>query len=333
MSVTIRDIAKIAGVSVSTVSKALNNNTAVKPSTMARIKQISEQLGYQPNIAAQSLVSKKSRTIGAVWPNVDRAILSTLASKINDLLNERGYSMILSINPTESAVQLFNRIQVDAVLIFDRSDPTSYDGNITSNVPIICYGEPASKGFPSVYVNRRKAVYKAVEHLAKLGHKRISYIGDISNRRISQQEKYLGFMDAVIEFGLTTDPNMTCNSNGLDQHQGYETAKKLLASSYKPTAIISGSYDLSIGIMQALQEKNIEMPYDISLISYDNLPQMGKLPTPLTSVGGQIDEVAECIVTSLLQMTDGEEPPALIQSIEPVLIERKSCAAPITELA
>lgn len=332
MKVTIRDIARIAGVSVSTVSKALNNNSAVKPSTRERIKQISEQLGYQPNIAAQSLVSRKSRTIGAVWPNVDRAILSTLASKINDLLNERGYSMILSINPTETAVQLFNRIQVDAVLIFDRSDPTTYDGNITSQVPVLCYGEPASKGFPSVYVDRRKAIFKSVEYLANLGHQRISYIGDISNRRISQQEKYLGFMDGIIEFGLSTHPNMTLNSNGLDSHEGYVTARRLLESSYKPTAIISGSYDLSVGIMQAIQVEHLRIPEDISLISYDNLPQMSKLPTPLTSVGGQIDDVASQIVHSLLQMIEGQENPSLIQSIEPVLIERESCLPPSTEL-
>lgn len=333
MKVTIRDIARIAGVSVSTVSKALNNHADVKPATMKKIKQISEQLGYQPNIAAQSLVSRKSRTIGGVWPNVDRAILSTLASKVNDLLNERGYSMILSINPTETAVQLFNRIQVDAVLIFDRSDPTTYTGNITSQVPILCYGEPASKGFPSVYVDRRKAIFDSVKYLATLGHQRISYIGDISNRRISQQEKYLGFMDGIIEFGLTTDPDMALNSNGLNSYEGYETARKLLKSTYKPTAIISGSYDLSLGIIQALQANNMHIPEDISLVSYDNLPQMDKLPTPLTSVGGQIDEVANQIVHSLLQMIEGKELPSLNQLIEPVLIKRGTCAPPASQLA
>ncbi|TDF95388.1 LacI family DNA-binding transcriptional regulator [Paenibacillus piri] len=331
MSVTIKDIARIAGVSVATVSKALNNSPLVKPSTKLKISQIAEQMGYQPNIAAKSLVSKKSRTIGAVWPNVDRATLSTLATKINQELNQCGYSMLLSINPAESAIQLFNQIQVDAILVFDRSDPTSYAGPYTSKVPVLCYGEPASKGFPSVYVDRRKAIFNAVQYLWGLGHKRITYIGDVSNRRISQQEKYLGFTDGIIEFGLPTHPKMTVNSNGLDSHEGYITAKQLLASSYKPTAIISGSYDLSVGILRALQEENIRIPQDISLVSYDNIPQMDKLPVPLTAVGGPIDIIAKKVVESILLMIETQEQLPLIQTVEPEIIERDSCRPPVSE--
>lgn len=329
MSVTIRDIAKLAGVSVSTVSKALNNSSAVKPSTMLKIKQLSEQLGYQPNIAAQSLVSKRSRTIGAVWPNIDRAILSTLATKINERLTDNGYSMILTIDPVEAAVQLFNQIQVDAILIFDRSEPNSHLGSIKSKAPILCYGEPAIGGFHSVYVDRRKALFNAVQYLAELGHKRITYIGDISNKRISQQEKYLGFMDGIIKFGLPTHPEMTVNSNGLDSYEGYEAAKKLLESSYQPTAIISGSYDLSVGIFNALQMRDLKVPQDISLISYDNIPQMSMLPTPLTSVGGILDAIAAKIVDTILAMTRNEEDIPQSQIVDPVLIERESCQPPV----
>jgi LacI family transcriptional regulator len=331
MDVTIKDIARIAGVSFATVSKALNNSSLVKPSTKLKIHQIAEQMGYQPNIAAKSLVSKRSRTIGAVWPNVDRATLSTLATKINEELNKSSYSMILSINPAESAIQLFNQIQVDAILVFDRSDPTSYAGPITSKVPVLCYGEPASKGFPSIYVDRRKAIFKAVQYLSSLGHRRITYIGDASNRRISQQEKYLGFTDGIIEFGLLTHPNMTVNSNGLDSYEGYKAAKQLLASSYKPTAIISGTYDLSIGILRALQEENIRIPQDVSFVSYDNIPQMKNLPVPLTAVGGPIDSIAKKVVESILFMIEKNEQLPLIQTVEPELVERDSCQPNVSE--
>ncbi|TBL80881.1 LacI family transcriptional regulator [Paenibacillus thalictri] len=325
MDITIKDIARIAGVSTATVSKALNNSALVKPSTKHKINEIAEQMGYQPNIAAKSLVSKKSRTIGAVWPNVDRATLTTLATKINDEFNKNGYSMILSINPAESAIQLFNQIQVDAILVFDRSDPNSYAGPIASKVPVLCYGEPASKGFPSVYVDRRKAMFKAVEYLWSLGHRKITYIGDVSNKRISQQEKHIGFTDGVIEFGLTTHPSMIVNSNGLESNEGYKAALKLLASSYKPTAIISGTYDLTVGILRALQQENKRVPQDISLISYDNIPQMESLPTAITAVGGPIDGIAKKVVESVLCMIDKQEQLPLLQTVEPELVKRDSC--------
>jgi len=323
--ITIKDIARIAGVSVSTVSKALNDSTAVKPSTKLKIKQLSEQMGYRPNIAAKSLVSQRSRTIGAVWPNVNRAILSTLATKINEELNARGYSMLLSINPIESAVQLFNQIQVDAVLVFDRNDTAGLVSHLPSKAPILCYGEPSSRGFPSIYVDRRKAIYEAVQYLSNLGHKRIAYIGDLSNRRFSQQEKYLGFMDGIIGFGLPTHPNMAVNSNGLDSHEGYEAAMQLWESPYKPTAIIGGTYDLSLGITRALQWQNIKLPQDISLVSYDNIGQMSSLPVPMTSVGAPIDAIAAKVVESILVLIEKQEQLPAIQTIEPALVERNSC--------
>lgn len=328
MRVTIKDIARIAGVSTATVSKALNNSPTVKKATKQKIIQLAEKMGYQPNMAAKSLVSKRSLTIGAVWPNVDRATLSTLAIRINEALNQEGYSMILSINSKESAIQLFNMLQVDAILVFDRSDPTSYSNPITSQVPVLCYGEPANKGVPSIYVDRRKAIFRAVQYLSDLGHQRISYIGDLSNRRISQQEKYLGFMDGIIGLGLTTHPNMTFNADGLESPQGYATAKRLLESSYKPTAIVVGSYDLTEGVLRALQEANLRIPDDISVVSYDNIPQMESLTVPMTAVGGPIDVIAKQVVSSLLSLIEKDEQLPHLQMIEPEVVVRASCGPP-----
>jgi LacI family transcriptional regulator len=107
MSVTIKDIARESGVSYSTVSKALNNSPLVKPETKKKVLETANMLGYTPNFAAKNLVSKKSRTIGLVWPAIDRIALTALVSKINELVTAENYFMILSVDEADKAIGMF----------------------------------------------------------------------------------------------------------------------------------------------------------------------------------------------------------------------------------
>lgn len=328
MSITIKDIARIAGVSYATVSKALSGSPVVKPTTKNKILRIAEELNYQPNIAAKSLISKKSNTIGLLWPSVERIAVSTLATKINEGLEANDYNMILSISPVESAIKLFNRIQVDGILAFDEGGPNNRLDAIPSTIPILRFGDAVQNhGSPFVDVDRRQAIFNAVQFLAKLGHRRITYIGDLHGKK-NQQEKYLGFIDGIIKLGLPTDPDMTIDTKGLHLQNAYVATKHLLKSSYRPTAIISGGYDLSIGIMLALKEANIRIPVDMSLVSYDNIPQMTNLEIPLTAVGAPIEKIAEKIVDVLLKLIHNNEPLPMKNFVDLELIERDSCCPP-----
>ncbi|UOF90308.1 LacI family transcriptional regulator [Fodinisporobacter ferrooxydans] len=327
MNVTIKDIARMAGVSYSTVSKALNDSPLVKEKTKSKILNIATQLGYQPNFAAQSLVSKKSNTIGVLWPTVERLALSTLATQINSKLEQHSYSMILSINPIDSAIKLFNRFQVDAILLFDEEQPEQNTEVTSSVVPILCYGELGASKFPTITVDRRQAILKAVQYLTNLGHRRISYIGDLS-RKINQQEKYIGFMEGIMKYGLLSHPQMATDSLGLSWQAGYQAAKSLLESEYHPTAVISGSYDLTVGIIRAIHEAKLQIPNDISLISYDNIPQMENLEIPVTAVGAPIEKISDSIVESLLTIIEHQNLDAKKSFVESELFERSSCCPP-----
>jgi LacI family transcriptional regulator len=327
MNVTIKDIARMAGVSYSTVSKALNDSPLVKSSTKQKILQIAEQLGYQPNLAAKSLVSKKSNTIGVLWPTVERVALSTLVTKIHELLEKNSYSMLMSINPVDSAIKLFNRIQVDGILVFDESESPDVRVPISLTVPILCYGPSGFREIPFIDADRRQAIYHAVEYLWKMGHRRIAYIGDLS-KKVNQQEKYLGFTDGMIKFGLSPHPNIVVNSHGLGWKEGYEAAKFLLQTSYHPSAIISGSYDLTVGILRAVEEANLRIPSDLSIISYDNIPQMANFEIPLTAVGAPVDHMAARIVDSLLHLIENKDSLPCENYVQAELVERESCCPP-----
>jgi LacI family transcriptional regulator len=326
VGVTIKDIANVTGVSFSTVSKALNNSPLVKPETKSKILKIAEEMGYEPNFAARRLVSKETRTIGLVWPTIERVALSTLVTRINSEIEKNNYSMILSINPKDSAIEKFKRFQVDGIIIFEENDsqePVHY----SPSIPIISYGVGSEEtSIPFIDVNYKKAMYLAVRYLYDLGHRDISYIGDFSISDRRQTEKYSGFLEAMKQLNLPIRNHTLSNTGGLEWINGYQAANRLLQNSLIPTAIIGGSYDICGGIIRAIKEASLIIPKDISVIGYDNIPQMGNLETPLTSIGVPVDILAKKVTDALFQQLHEQNSIPLVQKIEPELKERISCA-------
>ncbi|KYG27014.1 LacI family DNA-binding transcriptional regulator [Alkalihalobacillus trypoxylicola] len=302
MSVTIKDVAEKAGVSYSTVSKALRNSPLVKMDTKEKIISVAHELGYQPNAAARRLVSKKSFTIGVVWPSVQRVALSKLITEINKELEKRNYTMLISIHEIESAISTFQQFQVDAILVFN------YDHNLlkekiqSSTIPILNYGIDKDLPQRTIDVSRKKAIQIAVQHLVKLGHKQIAYIGSSQKDDPLQVEKMIGFKEEMQFFELPIHTRLIPSTFGLESKDGYLATKALLQEEEIPTAIISGSYDLTRGIMEALQESNLTIPKDISLISYDQIPEMEKIDPPITTVGVPQSEISLKVVDALISL-------------------------------
>ncbi|MBS4195137.1 LacI family DNA-binding transcriptional regulator [Lederbergia citri] len=326
MSVTIKDIAKIAGVSYSTVSKALNDSPLVKPTTKNRILKVAKEMGYEPNFAAQRLVSKQTKIIGLIWPTIERVVLSTLVTNISNEIRKTPYSMILSVEPIPASLEAFKRFQVDGVILFDENidiliEPTTR--------PLLVYGvaDKVNKYFPIVDPNHEQAMLEAVNYLySDLGHTKIAYIGDFSNSDRMQMEKLKGFKKAMKHFGLSIAPHFLIDTKGLDWYDGYNAVSKLLENSNHPTAIVGGSYDISGGIIRGIKEKKLQIPNDISIISYDNIPQMANMEIPLTSIGVPVDKLAAEIVRSIIELIENKNLHPSIRKMTPELNIRKSCA-------
>jgi len=328
MNTTIKDIARIAGVSYSTVSKALNDNPLVAPRTKAKVVEVARQMGYQPNMVAKSLVSKKSNIIGVVWPRAERFTWSSLVTQINNTLAARSYNMLLSINPVDSAIAVFSQFRVDAILLFREYIMDNLQVNPPASAPILHYGSPIVSGYPTINVNRKKAMFEAVRYLHQLGHTRISYIGDLSQMDLTQQEKQAGFQAAALQFQLAAHPDMMLNTQDNSPDSGYQIGKQMIASAFQPTAIVIGSYGLSVGVMRALEEAHIRVPADLSVISYDNIPQMVNFSVPLTVVGANVECVADMIVSTLIHLVENPAIVAHYTEIDVELVERSSCGPP-----
>ncbi|MCM3609937.1 LacI family transcriptional regulator [Planococcus sp. MERTA32b] len=326
MTVTIKDIAKVAGVSYSTVSKALNDSPLVKGETKKKVAAIANEMGYAPNFAAQHLVSKKSKIIGLIWPTIERAVLATLVTKISNELNKTPYSMILSVDPLERSLETFKKYKVDGAILFEE-DVNVKISNFSP--PILVYGVSRnnSSDYPVIDPDHQQAILKAVTYLYKLGHRKIAYIGQIPQNDPRQIAKYEGFKKALKKFGIEElNKTSIINTEGLDWYDGYSAINKLLALDEPVTAIIGGSYDISAGIVRGLKDKQINIPEDISVISYDNIPQMENQEVPLTSVGVPVEQLAIKIVHTLIDLMENEQPLPQVTMMTPVLTERISCA-------
>ncbi len=262
MTITINDIALIAGVSYSTVSKALNDSSLVKPETKDKIIKLAKEMGYEPNYAAQRLVSKESKVIGLIWPTLERVAPSILVTKINEEISKSSYSMILSVNSLQTSLEMFKRFQVDGVIIFNEY---LHDMPETFPLPCLTYGVSSDKPFPVIDVNYQGAMNDAVAYLHGLGHRKIAFIGN-----------------------LTTD--------------------------------------ISAGLIRALRQENYTIPNDISVLSYDNIPQMANMEIPLTSVGVPVEEIAEAMVQTLTRYIKDPKSVPAVQTLTPVITERNSCA-------
>lgn len=325
MGITIKDIAKIAGVSYSTVSKALNDSPLVKSDTKKKIVKIANELGYEPNFAAQRLVSKQTKIIGLIWPTIERVVLSTLVTKINNEINQTPYSMILSVEPIDNALDTFRRFQVDGIILFEENSEPSQN---QTNIPLISYGVAKNRTveYPIIDANHEQAMYKAVNYLYELGHRDFAYIGDLSSKDPMQNEKYEGFMMAMQKHKLSIKEINKIDTAGLDWFNGYAATKKRLDHSAPPTAIVGGSYDISNGIIRGIKETGLSIPRDVSIISYDNIPQMANTEIPLTSIGVPIEKLAAEIVQSIIQSIEDENITSIVKKMSPILVERESCA-------
>lgn len=323
MTITIKDLALVAGVSYSTVSKALNDSSLVKPETKDRIIKIAKEMGYEPNYAAQRLVSKESKVIGLIWPTLERVAPSVLVTKINEEISKSSYSMILSVNPLQTSLEMFKRFQVDGVIIFNEY---LNDMPATSPLPCLTYGVKKDTPFPVIDVNYQGAMNDAVTYLYELGHRDIAFIGDLTTDDERQIEKAAGFKKAMKKFGIYQEDHIL-DTKGLGWYDGYMATVRLINSPYRPTAIISASYDISAGLIRALRQENYTIPNDISVLSYDNIPQMANMEIPLTSVGAPVEEIAQAMVQTLTRYIKDPDSVPAVQTLTPVITERSSCAA------
>ena len=291
MAVTLKDVAEACGVSYSTVSKALKNSQLVKPKTKEMIQQKAVEMNYIPNHSARALVSKKSGTIGLIWPSVDRVAVTHLITEINLAIKSLGYVMFVSIDDVAAASKKFVEFGCDGIVIFDEGDDSNLPPEIYNNVPVVAYGVDRNIPYPIVNVNHAEAMILAIKGLLAKGIDTIDYIGDINTtdaRQIAKKEAIINYCE---------NNNVTyriIDSNGLNAIDAEAAVKQFLNNGAHSPGVICGSYDITVGTINAMDSDHQPIIY-----SYDNIPQIKKLDYPVHAIGVPTAEIAQQIVTTL----------------------------------
>jgi LacI family transcriptional regulator len=300
--ITIKEIAKLTGVSFSTVSKALNDSPLVKEETKRKILEIAEQFGYRRNLLAKQLAGGKSNLIGLIWQDVDNPMYGQLAMRMFESFCTRGYEMVMTMTPPEQAAELFQQLRVDGLIFWGDVEE---DGHLVTkrltqiDKPVLIVGNNAQLAFPSIQIDRREGIYEAVRYLLSKGHHRIGLIGG------TQQVKLRSYKEAIAEFGLQYKPGDVIHSE-LTWESGYDAVKHAKFDRDSPTAYIGGNNLITRGALRAFIERGFTVPKDVSLIGYDELPEMAYAEVPLTSVGPSLEEIAQHAVKRMVSLLQSE---------------------------
>ncbi|MEC0227803.1 LacI family DNA-binding transcriptional regulator [Paenibacillus alba] len=332
MAPKIKDVAKIAGVSVTTVSRVLNGEKYVKDDLKARVKQAIAELGYTPSHIARSLVRKKTNLIGVIVPDLTSSFYSTILSSIEETASLSGYNLLVcniieDIEKEYKYLNVFNEMRVDGIIIMhEKLNEEIRDFLNKLDIPIIFSSvKPRDQKFVSVIIDDYAAAYDATTYLIQLGHTRIGFIGGDMRDVTSGQNRYIGYRDALTQANINI-VEAYIKFGDYKIQSGYQLAKELLASEPCPTAIFAVSDDMAVGAMNGIHDLGFNVPDDISVIGFDG-SQLTELVRPqLSSMEQPIQDMGKVTVESLLDMIAGDAQAAAGDLIlKHKLVERKSC--------
>ena len=328
-----RDVARLAGVSTATVSRALNLPGTVDPATLSRVHAAIEKLRYVPHGAARALRSQRSDMIGAVVPSFDYALYARTTSALQREADARGYALVLAAHYYDLATEVRVTRQmvqhgVDAFMFVGLDhDKALYSLLERYGRPyVLTWGVDASGLHPSIGFDNRAATYAMTRHLLDLGHRRFALISAPTSGNDRSRERGAGVRAALAAAGLALDDDAV-RFGPIALESGSTAMRELLARTPRPTAVIATNDVFAVGAMLACREAGVRVPDDVSITGVDNT-DLGATQTPgLTSIRTPIVEIGRAAARQLFARLEGE--PAELQQLLPFeLVKRGSTAPP-----
>ncbi|MCD1259606.1 substrate-binding domain-containing protein [Paenibacillus athensensis] len=313
MKTTIKDVAKLANVSISTISRVMNSPEIVAPEKRQRVLEAIEQLRYHPNALARGLIFKKTKTIGVLVPDVSNAYYAEAIRGMEDAAREMGHNIILS-NTDKNKKRLGDSLQVMAEkrvdgLIF-MSEPVSsedYELLRATGLPLVLAATHSLEyDIPSIKVNDEQAAYDGAVYLIGQGHRRIAMISGRPADTVAGLPRLQGFLRALRDAGLELDVERCVAYGDYRFEHGYEAMKRLHRSYPELTAVFAMSDEMGLGALSYLHEVGVKIPAEVSVLGFDNTRMASMAIPPLTTVGQPIARIGYGAVQKLLKVLDGE---------------------------
>jgi LacI family transcriptional regulator len=330
MAATIKDVAKRAGVSVATVSRALNNATNVTPETRERVQAAATALRFTPSSAARSLITRRTDTIGALLPDLFGEYFSELIRGIDLKARARGLHLLVSSShgdAKEAAAALrAMHGRVDGLLIMSpHVDSESLADNLPQGLPVVLINTRLpGEGLSSFAVDNHGGAFAMTRHLVSRGHRRIAFIAGPENN-YEAQERLRGYRAALAE--LLPGAKELVLPGDFTEESGWRAGSEIATLAERPQAVFCGNDMMAIGCLAALAEAGLRVPQDVALAGFDDIPIARYVTPPLTTVRVRIAEIGGLALDRLATAIENPgRSTAQHQTLRAELVVRQSCA-------
>ena len=307
MPLTLEDIAKISGVSRSTVSRVINHDRRVSPSTRENVLKVVGECNYFPNLAARGLASGHTNVLGVIIPAGVPSLFTDpyfpiLLQGVSNACNKQDYSVMLSLSDAEFEKRLVGRViqnhLVDGVIVASTLLGDPIQSTLTnSDLPFVIIGRQPNLIANVIDVDNRQGVRRATEYLIEQGYTRIATITGPLNQ-MAGLDRLDGYKSALLGAGMTVDANLIAEGN-FTEVGGYLGMQTLLP--FHPDAVFAASDVTAMGAMRCLNEVGLRVPADLGLVGFDDLPASSTLTPPLTTVRQPIQGMGEAAANLLIE--------------------------------
>ena len=328
--VTIQDVARAAGVSVTTVSRVLNDKDDVSAATYAKVRGIIDELGYASGMAARSLRSRRTNVIGLILPDLYQSFNIEVARGVYSAATELDFDLLVYTGRQQEdegrakweqeQVALINGSITDGIVV-----AAPFAVQLRTDYPLVAVDpHNESADFPTVMSTNRIGVMDAMEYLIDLGHRRIGFINGRTDLT-STWRRAMGYQDGLAKAGIPFDPDIVMDGD-YTREAGYLGALRLLAQPERVTAIMAANDDSAVGVLDAAKAMGLSVPGDVSVVGFDNIPATAVTEPSLTTVDQSIEEMGYIAAGMLLDLINGVPVDEEIRKVETQLVIRKSCA-------
>jgi LacI family transcriptional regulator len=332
-TITIKDVAREAAVSVATVSRALNGHHNVAPDVRRQVLEIAQRLRYQPHAAARSLSSRSTQTIGVVLPDLYGEFFSELIRGIDGVARERRKHLLVSsyhgAQEAQGAALRAMRGRVDGLVVLSpyASQPGFLIDNLPSGLPAVLINTHLpDETYPVLNIDNHGGAVAMMRHLVAAGHRRIAFIAGPEDN-FDAAERLRGYRDALAE--LLPDAQAQVLPGNFDEASGMEAGTALLKWTSRPDAVFAANDMMALGCLFALNEAGLHVPEDIALAGFDDVPVARFVHPTLTTMRISIAELGASALQRLLQIIDAKGQPITpaAEPLVPELVVRNSAPA------
>ena len=326
---TIKDVAREAGVSVATVSRVWNEAAFVSPETRQRVAAVATRMGYSPHGAARSLITRTTHTLGVLLPDLYGEFFSEIIRGIDHTAQAAGYHILVSSSHDSKdeidAALRSMRGRVDGMIIMspDLEAQQTLHALQGSFPVVLLNGGAESKAFDTITIENHEGAREMALHLVAHGHTRIAMICG-PRRNYDAAERLRGYQSALTESGIALAESLVVQGD-FSELAGHRAVKQLLDLQHRPTAIFAANDSMAIGALSALREAGLRVPEDIAVAGFDDIPMARYMNPPLSTVHVDISKLGERAAALLLSsLHQGPRPREQLQ-LSTTLVIRSSC--------